>query len=161
MLAPRARVTWVAPERLHVTVRFIGEVDEQQIASISAALAPRLDVAPFTLGVQGVGVYPPRGAPRVVWAGIGQGVEELSMLEAKTSGRLAECGLPREDRPFRPHLTLARVKDPAGLRSTALLEGLTECSFGQWNVDAITLFESRTSAHGPVYVPLQQTLFRR
>jgi 2'-5' RNA ligase len=87
-------------------------------------------------------------------------VEGLSALEHEVSARLTGCGVPREDRPFRPHLTLGRVKDPAGLRSAALLDGLGERDFGQWVVDAITLFESRSSAHGPVYAPLGQTRLR-
>jgi 2'-5' RNA ligase len=151
----------VTSARLHVTVRFIGEVDEGQAATIAAALAPHADVKPFALGVQGVGVFPPRGAPRVVWAGVAPGTDELSRLEVEVSARLERCGLPREDHPYRPHVTLGRVKEPAGLRSAALLDGLAECSFGQWDVDAITLFESRASARGPVYAPLQQMPLHR
>jgi 2'-5' RNA ligase len=66
--APRARLTWVAPERLHLTVRFIGEVDEARGAGITAALAPALDVPAFDLTAAGVGVFPRHGPPRVVWA---------------------------------------------------------------------------------------------
>lgn len=155
--APHARITWVPPDRLHVTVRFIGEVDKPRARAIAAALEPMLRVAPFALEIHGVGTFPERGAPRVVWAGIGRGADALGAVEAEVSTRLDQCGVPREPRPYHPHVTLARVREPGGLRTAAWLEGLTDRRFGVAPVNAITLFESRPSPRGHVYVVLRHT----
>ena len=80
-------------------------------------------------------------------------------LERAVSQRL-ETLVPAEDRPYAPHLTLARVKEPAGLSRAALFQGLTSRQFGRVHVDAITLFESRLSPKGPTYVALQRTALR-
>jgi 2'-5' RNA ligase len=151
-----ARITWVPPERMHLTVRFIGEVDETRAAAIGAALAPPLSTESFDLRIGGVGAFPPRGGPRAIWTGIEAGPEQLQQLEREVTARLIACDVPPEDRPYRPHLTLARVREPRGLRARALLEGLSG-TFGTTHVEAITLFQSRLSPKGPTYVPLQRT----
>jgi RNA 2',3'-cyclic 3'-phosphodiesterase len=159
-LAPRARVTWAAPERLHVTVRFIGDADDGRVQAIRTALGPTLDAPPFDVIVEGVGAFPAKGPPRVFWAGLTDGRERMLDVERAVSQRLATL-LPTEERPYSPHLTLARVRDPAGLSRSALFEGLTTQHFGRVHVDAITLFESRLSPKGATYVPLQRTTLRR
>ena len=159
-LAPRARVTWSAPERLHVTVRFIGEADEARAQNIRAALGPTIDASVFDLTVEGVGAFPPRGAPRVFWAGLTDGRDHLLEVERAVSQRLGPL-VPPEDRPYSPHLTLARVKEPGGLSRPALFEGLATRQFGKVHVDAITLFESRLSSKGASHVPLQRSALRK
>ena len=156
-LAAGARIIWVNPEQLHITSRFIGEVDDKKAARLAGALLEELAIAPFDLVVEGAGAFPERGSPRVLWAGISAGVEELGMLEAEVSRRLTHCGVPREDRPYRPHVTLARVREPAGLRTPALFEDVAAGRFGTTRVEAITLFRSRTSPKGAVYTPLNRT----
>ena len=158
-LAPRARITWVTPERLHVTVRFIGEADESRSTAIRSVLASRLETPAFDLLVEGLGAFPERGAPRVFWAGLHDGRQNLIEVEQVVSRRL-DALLLREDRPYSPHLTLARVKEPGGLRRATLFEGLSDRRLGRTHVDAITLFESRLSSKGPTYVPLQRTALR-
>jgi 2'-5' RNA ligase len=159
-LAPRARLTWVPPANAHVTVRFIGYVDDAKAQTIKDALAPPIAVAPFDLTVHGVGAFPPSGALRVVWAGLAGGVEALSAIAEDVSRRLDACGVAREERAYRPHLTLARVKEAGGLRARTLLEGFADRVFATTRVDAITLFESRLSPKGPTYVALQRIPLR-
>ena len=156
-LAPRARVAWVRPEQLHVTVRFIGDVDETRAAAIAAVLQPELSVKGFEMTIAGAGAFPPRGAPRVFWAGVASGADALSALAHEAGERLVACGVEREDRPYRPHVTLARVRDASGLRSPALFETLAEQRFGVTPVGAITLFQSQTSPKRATYVALQRT----
>jgi 2'-5' RNA ligase len=155
--APQARITWVPVERLHLTVRFIGEVEAARAESIANALKPRLAVSRFTLTLEGVGAFPPRGAPRVLWAGITSDVAPLLAVEEEVTARLAAGAVPPEQKPYQPHLTLARVRNASGLRSPLLLEGFARRRFGVSPVDAITLFQSRLSPKGPTYVPLQRT----
>ena len=152
--APRAKVTWVPADRLHLTVRFIGEIDDARAAAVGTALEPPLNVAPFDLTLAGAGAFPKSGSPRVLWVGVASGREELVAAEREISARLARLGIPEEERPYSPHLTLARVREPAGLRSARLLDGLTDQSLGTVHVDAITLFHSKLSPKGPTYTPL-------
>ena len=165
--APRAKLTWVPPDRLHFTVQFIGEVTPDRGEAIREALAMPLGVPAFSLTVAGVGTFPARGAPRVVWAGVREGRDALVGVAEEVRGRLVEVRLkadttktadtPRAaDAPFSPHLTLARVRDAAGLRAADLLVDAAS-PFGTTRVDAITLFESRLSPKGPTYVPLLRT----
>ena len=158
--APRAKLTWVPPDRLHFTIRFIGEVDERRASAIAGALAAPLSLAPFDLTMTAVGAFPSSGRPRVIWAGIGEGGPRMAALEREVSARLATCGIPSESRAYSPHLTLARVRDAASLRARDVLEGVPQGPFGTTRVDAITLFESRLSPKGPTYVPLQRTPLR-
>lgn len=161
VLAPRARITWGSAERAHITVRFIGEVNDAKAGTIAAALQPALAASACDVNVSGVGAFPRSGSPRVLWAGLTEGVQGLVDLEREVSARLDACGIPREDRPYRPHLTLARVRDAAGLRTQLLLKGFADREFGTTRVDAITLYESRLSPQGSAYVPLQWTPLRR
>jgi 2'-5' RNA ligase len=159
-LAPRAKITWSSPERIHITVRFIGEVVETQTLAIRSTLGPTIDAPVFDLTVEGVGAFPPKGPPRVFWAGLTQGRDGLLEVERVVSRRLDTLVAP-EDRPYSPHLTLARVKEAAGLSRTSLLEGMATRHFGRVHVSAITLFESRLSPRGATHVALQRTALRR
>ena len=151
---PLAKVTWVPPDRLHLTIRFIGEVDDRQAASVGVALEPPLTIAPFDLTLAGVGAFPKRGSPRVLWIGVARGGDALIAAEHEVTARLASLGIPREERAYSPHLTLARVREAAGLRTEQLLDGLTDAVIGTEHIDAITLFRSKLSPKGPAYTPL-------
>jgi 2'-5' RNA ligase len=152
--APSAKVTWIPADRLHLTVRFIGEVDDVRAAAIRDALEAPLGIAPFSLTLAGAGAFPTGGAPRVLWAGVATGRDELLLAEREITLRLASIGVPADQRAYSPHLTLARVRDPAGLRSPRLLDGLTDTTLGTVRIDAITLFHSKLSPKGPTYTPL-------
>jgi RNA 2',3'-cyclic 3'-phosphodiesterase len=119
-----------------------------------------LDTVAFTLTLGGVGAFPPRGAPRVLWLGIAQGLTDLKCLERDVTRRLQIAGIPEDSHAFNPHLTLARVRDPQGLRLPADLTGVVEPRHGSTHIDAITLFESRLSPRGPTYLPLRRTPLR-
>lgn len=156
-LPSHPRVTWVRPHNLHLTVRFIGEVDEGIGRQILAALTRPLDAHAFELAIRGTGTFPPRRPPRVIWAGIASGLQQWRGVEREVGSRLAPWLPAPEERNDSPHLTLGRVKNPAGLRPAVLLEGLEEADFGVVTVGAVTLFESRLSSTGPTYVALGRT----
>jgi 2'-5' RNA ligase len=160
-LAPRARVSWVKPERMHVTVRFIGEVDDPQSAAIRSALEPALSAGRFDLTIRGVGSFPPDRPPRVLWAGIAEGLEALRVVEREVGARLEGLRiLLRSAADYNPHLTLARVKHSAGLRAETLFAGLENVVLGTAAIEAVTLFESRLSSTAPIYVARGRTLLR-
>ena len=154
--APRARVTWVPADRVHLTVRFIGEVDEVLAARTIGALRNLLPVAPFVMTFDRLGAFPAKGPPRVFWIGVGDGRDEIVRVEAAISARLEAIGIPREDRPYSPHLTLGRVREAGGLRPSRLFEGIAP-NLVPTQVAAITLFQSRLSPKGPTYTVLERT----
>jgi len=156
LLAPGARVTWVPPERMHVTVRFLGDLPQDQAAGVATVLVPPLTVPAFDVSVGAAGAFPAHGAPRTLWVGLTGADDRLRDLEQEVSARLAAVGIPRERRPFRAHLTVARVREPAGLRAT-VVDGVVAPSHPPGRIDAITLFESRLSPRGPTYTALQRT----
>ena len=159
--APRARVAWITPERLHVTVRFIGHTDEAGCARIRAVLEPPIEVQPFSLKVERLGWFPPSGQPRVLWAGLAGDRTSLNAVEREVTSRLTQVGIPPEARAYSPHLTLGRVKEAAGLKAAALFRDLTDVVLGTTAVGAITLFESRVSSKGPTYLPMQKTRLKK
>jgi RNA 2',3'-cyclic 3'-phosphodiesterase len=158
--APAARLTWIPAERMHFTVRFIGEVDDARAAAIAAALEVPLAIEPFDLVIAGSGTFPPKGSPRVLWVGVAEGRDGMKAVEQQVSARLAVCGIPPEGRAYSPHLTLARVREAGGLRSADVLDAAPQGPFGSTRVDTITLFQSRLSPKGPTYVPVQRTALR-
>ena len=159
-LAPRARISWVDPDRAHLTVRFIGEVDEVKAHAIEEVLRQQIDIAPFELTVAGLSAFPPRGRPRVLWVGLTMGLDAMMQLERQITLRLQQAHVPADEKPYRPHLTLARIRDAGGLRSPALCDTWSDVVLGTTRVEASTLFESRLSSTGPEYVALQRTPLR-
>ena len=111
----------------------------------------------LTVTLGEAGAFPLRGAPRAVWLAINDGRSALSAVEEAVSSRLDTVGVARESRPFNPHLTLARVRDPTGLQRVGWLQALAPPPHAAGVVDAITLFESRLSSTGPTYTVLQRT----
>ena len=103
---PGAR--WLPSEQFHLTLRFIGEVDSGTMAHMAEGLS-ELACPPFSVAFRGVGHFPPRGQPRVLWAGVDAGVE-LSRLHGRIENRLRGLGIGPERRKFAPHVTLARLK---------------------------------------------------
>jgi RNA 2',3'-cyclic 3'-phosphodiesterase len=157
--APLARVAWIGQERMHVTVRFIGEVRDAHVITLRAALESPLEMPAFEMAVGGLGMFPTRGRPRVLWAGVTSGVRELRELERLVAGRLDPVIGPGEDRDYTPHLTLGRVRHDTGL-TRRTCDGFELLSLGTTRIAAVTLFESRPSANGQVYLPPGQALLR-
>jgi len=157
--ASRAKVTWVAVDRLHVTVRFIGEVDDTRVEAFRSALRHPLSGTAFELSFAGVGSFPKSGSPRVIWVGLADGADALAAFERQITQRLVDLGIAEESRPYKPHLTLARVREPSGLNSGPLLDGMRDLRLGTAHIDAITLFQSRLSPKGPTYTPLERIPF--
>ena len=154
--APRARLTWAAAERLHLTVRFLGDLEDELAERVIGALREPLPINPFAMTFDPLGAFPAKGPPRVLWIAAADGRDDVIRAGAAISDRLLALGIPAEDRAYTPHLTLARVRDAGGLRPAALFDGLVS-RLGPTRVDAITLFESRLSPKGPTYTVLERT----
>lgn len=149
------KVVWVKPSALHVTIKFIGEVDGAEVERLQELLAPPIAIDPFQLEWRGVGTFPSNKHPRALWLGVINGAAPLAQLEAEVSRRLAgERAVEIEDRAFLPHLTLGRVKMAGeGVDWPKLLQAV-EVKRASSVVDRVTLYRSELSQRGPNYTGL-------
>ncbi len=153
----QAAVKWVEEENLHITLKFLGEIDNQQVPLVCQAVARTVSsYDPFELELKGLGAFPRLERPRVLWVGVGRGSERLVQLQSELDLRLQELGYPLETRPYEPHLTIGRVKR-AGPDMQRLAEALNQwMDFepGCMWVEEAVVFASQLSRHGPIYTPL-------
>ena len=147
-------VGWVDARNLHLTLHFLGEVGEDRLRLLREALAPALDLPRPRIGLAGWGVYPPKGPARVIWLGVAAGAEALGAAHAALGQRLRSAGLTPESRPFSPHLTVGRVRVPAGPYWGRLAGGVPPDPVCEWALHACTLFQSHLSPAGPAYEAL-------
>lgn len=158
----RSSLKWTKPEQMHVTLAFVGEADEALSAKLIVAMQARPAQRTFEATFERVGVFPPHGAPRVLWLGVGAGAAELTTLQGEIAARVERLGVVLERRPFHPHLTLARWRDarPGDRRSVDEVAHASEVA--RVRVDHATLYRSQTLAAGPIYTPLARvTLLER
>ena len=169
--APEAR--WVRPESLHITLKFIGEQPAERVEAITARLQ-RVDCSAFEIRSAGYGFFPTAKAPRVFWIGINGG-SQLAELAGAIDAATAELGIPREDRAYSPHLTLARGggrsgspkwREGDGPNATfAVLEkrlaAMGELDFGTMMAREFILYQSQLSPRGSKYTKLQRFPLRQ
>ena len=151
-------ISWSRRENLHVNLNFLGETTESQVDQIRQVVEQAVcDIAPFVLELKGFGVFPNSRSPRVLWVGLGGALDSLATLAECVACAVVPLGFPQEDRPFRPHLTLGRVKKnhrEVG-RTLDALSVFTDPFFcGQMSVERITLFQSELRPGGAVYTRL-------
>jgi 2'-5' RNA ligase len=146
-----AAVRLTPPEQLHLTLLFIGQVDEARLKTIGELMTENIRQASFALTFGPVGVFPPRGRARILWLGVDRGERELIALQTEVVERLARAGVPREARPYHPHLTLGRWRDDEGPRGAVFAAAAVEAVE---RVTAVTLFESRLRPGGAEHMPL-------
>lgn len=149
---PGAR--WTPAEQLHLTLCFIGEVSSSAFLDICEALAEITSPA-FALRLQGVGFFPPRGQPRVVWAGIAPS-EPLAVLQRKITTRLFALGLAPENRKFSPHITLARLNQTPPARVGRYLQDHGLFASVEFEVDQFLLYSSILGRKGASHFVEQQ-----
>ena len=137
---------WVAPEQLHLTVRFIGEVDGGLFRDIKEILG-EIHFASFSLQLKGVGYFPPRGAPRILWVGLEKS-EPLQLLRKKIDTALLRVRIEPEGRKFSPHITLARLKNSPVNKIANFLSGNGLFSQEPFQVEDFKLYSSVLSPKG-------------
>ncbi|RLG80749.1 MAG: RNA 2',3'-cyclic phosphodiesterase [Thermoprotei archaeon] len=141
----------VATENLHLTIRFIGEVPIKIVNEICRGLS-NLVFKPFKIRVSGIGVFPSIARPRVIWAGVSEGVRELVQIHDEVNAVLAKLGMPPEREKFVPHVTLARVRSSRNLsRLVKVINSIISMEFGEFVVDRVTLKKSTLTPSGPIY----------
>lgn len=151
-------VKWVRPENIHLTVKFLGDVNPPALEKIASAMqAAAASSAPLTLSACGLGVFPGVKKPRVIWCGLGGDVEALARLHSSLDEALAELGFEREAKKFRAHLTLGRIKgrvDPETMID--LLSRHGHMASDPFACDRLCLYQSRLKPAGPVYSRLAE-----
>ena len=151
-------VRWVAAANLHLTLKFLGDVESGQVSRVANAIAGALEErSPVEVALSGAGVFPPRGRPRVVWLDLSAGAEGIASLQAEVERALEPLGFPPERRPFTPHLTVGRVKNlryAAPLRSAVDTAG--EREWGGFTASSVDLVKSELFPTGARYSILRE-----
>ncbi len=144
---------WVRPEAIHLTLKFFGDIPESAVVGIAAVVERAVaGVAPFSFQIGGAGVFPDQRRPRVLWLGMNGDVPRLLSFQQELEGELGTVGFPAEERPFRPHLTLARIKSARGLAGLEkVLEKREEYGAGEFTASGIGLLRSELTPRGAVY----------
>lgn len=148
----RTRVKWVAPKNIHLTLKFLGETDEEKVASISDSIrkvAEKYNTVHSRLDK--LGAFPNLNRPRVVWAGLSDGIDILTTVASDIETEMARLGFEKENRPFRCHLTLGRVKDNFNLAELADAISNYELTPTDVTFSSIDLFKSTLTPRGPIY----------
>lgn len=142
-------VRWIGPENLHLTLRFIGEVEEPLLPEIDSALSAIRSPA-FDLALDGVDVFGDRRRARVLWAGV-RGSQSLSALQSKAESALVRAGLEPEARKFHPHITLARLNGLKPDRLVAYLQANAAFMTREFPIEEFVLYSSRLGRGGAIY----------
>lgn len=156
-IAPQAK--WVRAENLHVTLKFLGQVQPEKLSAVESALRAIRSAQPVTLDFRGMGFFPNEKRPRVFWSGM-EASANLKLLAIDIDSSLHQLGFPLEVQPFTPHLTLARF-DPPGLppKLSSVATGNSSRSFGSLTTREFHLIESKLKSTGAEYTTLQSFPF--
>lgn len=144
-------VRWTDPEQFHVTLRFIGDASEAEAARYEKSLAD-VDAPPVQCAPYGLDVLPARRSPRVLMLGL-ERTDSMMALYRAVSDALASEGLDREDRRYRPHVTLGRLDDPDPDAVHDFLGAHEDASFSNFEADRFVLYESTLTPKGAVHEP--------
>ncbi|MHB0955241.1 MAG: RNA 2',3'-cyclic phosphodiesterase [Pirellulaceae bacterium] len=148
------KVSWVSPESMHITLKFLGDQPDEAVAAICQAVrSGAAGVPPFEFRCQAAGAFPNTGRPRTLWLGVTDGVAEFQALHAAVDAALARERFPKERQKFRPHLTIGRVRSagPTLQPLSHALESLHDFDGGPTMVDEVTVFSSELSPAGPIH----------
>jgi 2'-5' RNA ligase len=154
-------ISWTRPAAFHFTLRFLGNgVPPEIIEEMSQGLRSIADATvPFTVQAHGAGAFPSLNRPRVIWIGLVNG--QLGRLAAEVEALSVRCGFEPERRPFAPHLTIGRVRNPKrDPRMREALEKAANLDFGSCAIEFMTLYRSHLSPHGATYEALATLPFR-
>ena len=156
------KMSWVKPHSAHLTVKFLGNVEEAQLEPLRHAVEQAVGPSSvFSLLLEGVGVFPNPRMPRIFWAGVSGEIDQLQILVTLVEQAVVPLGFPPEGKPYHAHLTLARVKTHSREVGMALaITGILGQPhvLGSLSVDCISLYKSELKPTGPVYIQLWEVL---
>ncbi len=152
-----ADVKWVEPENIHLTLKFLGEVQEEKIPKIITTIKESIaEFKPFNLEIVSLGAFPGLKYPRVIWAGIEKGKENLEKLAEAIETAMLRLGFPEEKRGFSSHLTLGRIRSDRNKNN--LCREISQASFPALpqDISSVKLYQSRLTPQGPIYEKLAE-----
>jgi len=152
------RISWTLPQAQHLTLKFFGNVSGEDVKRIGFAVDNRTRTCrPLKLSIGEPGVFPNPQRPRVLWCGTSGEIEKLSALQKQLDGDFADLGFPAEDRPFRAHLTLCRIKDPRDVSGVdTVLTKYRAFAAGEFSGKELVLFQSKLTPQGAIYTRLAE-----
>ena len=152
------RAKWVRSENIHLTLKFLGNIDPGDIDTVGAAISDvSQDFAALTLMVGGIGFFPGLKRPRVVWVGLGGQIQLLLELQRKLADNLAAIGFPKEKRSFKGHLTLGRIKEAVNPNMISrIMTEFADLDSHEFTSGRIILYKSDLKPSGPLYSQLHQ-----
>ncbi len=153
-LSDAAQIRWVRPEQMHLTLVFLAAVPEKHLLALTAACSAPIAHPPFTMAFGGVGVFPPRSAPRVVWLGAIEGAAGAATLQQHVAARIEALGIATERRRFRAHVTLGRCRTVGRIDAARLRSLASTAAVARLEVREVVLYESRLSPSGSTYLCL-------
>jgi len=158
---PRVKMSWERPEKLHFTVRFLGDIDEKQleeVCDVSQAVANT--IKPFSVRIVETGVFPHYKSAKVLWLGPKQGSDEMTAIKAEIDAGLDLIGIEPEKRKFHPHLTIARIRDLEKSRTLVRVHRQRQFEPIAFTATGITVYESKLERTGSEYFPVRSFPFK-
>jgi RNA 2',3'-cyclic 3'-phosphodiesterase len=151
------KISWTRPQGNHLTLTFFGDISPNDVRSICLAVEKRaIAVSPLSLAVEALGVFPDARKPRVLWSGITKDLERLKALQSSLTADFEGLGFAKEDRPFRAHLTLARIRVPRAAGGIeAALNKHNGFSAGEFQCRELVLFQSTLAPQGAIHTRLK------
>ena len=160
-----ARVKWVEPKNIHLTLKFLGEINSQKLEKIIKILDDCVaDKQSFPVSITSIGAFPKLNYPKVIWAGIDTGDKEIKEIVKLLDEKIQKIGIPKEERSFSSHITIGRVRTFEN--KDKLLEELIklgtnkELTGFEFSLSKITLFKSTLTSSGPIYEALKEANFK-
>lgn len=155
-------VKWVARDNFHITVKFLGGVKSGRIDAVTEAVAEAVEeIEPFEIEIGGVGAFPSADRPKTVWIGVARGSEMLAEVAKRVEDALEKLGFERENRPFRSHITVGRVKDSRDARKLGTaIKNAEAVQFGPLRVSSVAVMKSDLRREGPVYSVLKEIFLK-
>ncbi len=158
LIKTRADVKWVRPESMHVTLKFLGDVEERDTAEVVRRIEEAVgSVRPFTVRIAKTGAFPNAKRPNVLWVGATEGADRLSELAGLIDSALSPMGFEKEKRAFRAHLTLGRVRSQAGMDGAIRLLQNRTFDAGAFTANAVHVMRSELLVCGARYTPIAIT----
>ncbi len=154
---PQSQASWSRVENIHLTLKFFGNIEQNRITSISNAAARAVnDCSPFDLLILGAGAFPKPSQPIVLWIGVQDPTDRLGNLQRRFEDECAAEGFEKENRAFRPHLTIARIRKHVGARALAEANGKLGFEAASVRVNELVVFRSELSSTGSKYTALSR-----
>ena len=147
-------IRWQKPEQMHLTLKFIGEIEEKMVERLKKDLT-LVDADPFTMTFDGLGCFTRKGIPSVVWLGVEKSAELMS-LKSEIERICSQAGIEKDDRDFKPHITLGRNREADKKGVYEYLEQSTEPDIDSFQAKYFTLYNSILSSEGAVHKPVKE-----